>query len=148
MYWGILNCEWFLFFLFISDTFWANWLQGTRKFSGSKEKESIFNNSAEIFSHSVKITWRGIHSPVLESHIWALSLILRLFFPYVQKKFRSFLQGAGGRDIRWNPPKLHTGKLQGWLQTDLPTQETFTCSLHVQRAVASEVSDLVLWLSS
>lgn len=34
-----------------------------------KKNLSIFNNSVEIFSHPVKITWRGIHSPVLESHL-------------------------------------------------------------------------------
>lgn len=34
-----------------------------------KKNLSILNNSVEIFSHPVKITWKGIHSPVLESNI-------------------------------------------------------------------------------
>lgn len=42
--------------------------------AGRKKNPSIFNNSFEIFSHPVKITWEGIHRPVLESHIRALSL--------------------------------------------------------------------------
>lgn len=116
-----------------------------------KNNLSIFNSSAEIFSHPVKISWRGIHSPVLESHIWARSFILRIFFPYAQKKFRSFFKSWGGReerDIWMNPPKLHTVNSQGWLQTDPPTWETFTCSLNIQRAIPGEASDLVLYSSS
>lgn len=75
-----------------------------------KKTISIFNNSVEIFSHPVKITWkRNPQSCFRKSYLSSESHFKD--FPYVQKKFRSFFKGGGWRDIRLNLPKLHTIKL-------------------------------------